>query len=141
MSKSHGFRKAGKWTPEYWAWQNMKRRVFRPTKKDGPNYTYLSICERWLHSFENFLEDMGLRPAKGYSLDRIDNFKGYEPGNCRWGTALQQARNSRQCKLTAGQILEIRDLRSLGYSQQKIADMFGVHQTTVSDIILGNTWR
>ncbi len=49
------------------------------------------MADCWL-KFENFLQDMGTKP-EGTSIDRIDPFKGYEPGNCRWATALEQARN------------------------------------------------
>lgn len=79
----------------YKTWSSMKQRCYSPKMEAFKFYGErgITVCERWLNSFENFLTDMGERPEKK-TLDRIDNSKGYFKENCRWATINEQARNT-----------------------------------------------
>lgn len=81
---------------EYFVWASMKQRCFNEKAQAYEHYggRGITVCDRWRDSFEAFLEDMGLCPSEG-QLDRIDNDKNYEPGNCRWTTSKIQNRNKR----------------------------------------------
>lgn len=83
-------------TPTWQSWRGMCKRCLDPRNQDFHSYggRGITICQRWLGSFESFLEDMGIRPDD-HSLDRIDNDGNYEPGNCRWATRSNQQRNKR----------------------------------------------
>ena len=79
-------------SPTYLSWKAMKIRCDSPGKRDAC-YAGVAICDRW-REFNNFLSDMGERP-EGKTLDRINPFGNYEPGNCRWATATEQRINTR----------------------------------------------
>lgn len=82
-------------TPEYNTWSSMKKRCHKINHKSYKDYGArgIFVCENWLNSFENFLNDMGDRPSKEYSLDRINGKLGYYKENCRWATKKEQNRN------------------------------------------------
>ena len=73
---------------EYKLWDSMKSRCYNPKSPSYKNYGAkgITVCERWRTSYDNFIEDMGHRHTPKHQLDRIDNNKGYEPGNCKWST-------------------------------------------------------
>jgi hypothetical protein len=80
---------------EYSAWRYMKDRCGNPNVRWYPRYggRGIRVCERWSESFDNFFADMGPKPSRGHSLDRIDPDGHYEPLNCRWATWKTQQRN------------------------------------------------
>jgi len=82
--------------PLYSTWANMKSRCANPKNPAYINYGErgISVCDEWL-SFETFAEDMGMKPSSELTLERIDNDKGYNKGNCKWGTRTEQCLNRR----------------------------------------------
>ena len=97
---------------EYSAWSHIKTRCY---DVDYPKYCDyggrgIMVCDRWLESFESFFEDVGPSPSEKHSIDRWPNNDGnYEPGNCRWATKGQQARNRRTSRLTESDVIAIRE--------------------------------
>lgn len=84
-------------TREYRAWVHMKHRCYNPSCRSYHSHggRGIKVHQSWVSDPRQFLSDMGPHPGKGYSLDRVDNDGDYEPGNCRWATPTQQARNTR----------------------------------------------
>ena len=108
--------KTEKSTPEYTCWYDMMRRCHSEGSKSFHNYggRGIFVCERWRDSFLDFLKDVGKRPSNKYSLDRIDNNKGYFPDNCRWTTQDIQTANRRRSRDTSSRYRGVSIIRKTG---------------------------
>lgn len=97
--KTHGESRGLKNTPEWRCWCYMKSRCNNPKNARYADWggRGIGVCERWSgkDGFANFIVDMGRKPTKRHSIDRIDNNKGYSKENCRWATPVQKSRNKR----------------------------------------------
>lgn len=82
-------------TPELTAWTNMKDRCNNRNYQGYKNYggRNIRVCDEWLHDFNAFHNDVGDKPTKQHSLDRINGDGNYEPGNVKWSTAHEQSSN------------------------------------------------
>jgi hypothetical protein len=109
----------------------------------------IRVCEEWRRSFAVFL-DWAMRNGyrSGLQIDRIDNDRGYCPENCRFVTALENARNKRLPQsprrtnptLTEEHVKQIRRLHTTGVSQRELGRRFGVNHATIWAIKCGRTW-
>lgn len=143
----HGATIGGGYTPEYSVWRSMKSRCLNTSNAHFADYggRGISVCDRWLHSFVNFLADMGPRPAgvgKGgralYSIERKNNDGDYEPGNCKWATRTEQMRNRRTARLLAAND-ETRTMaewaESVGLDQEVFRKRIDVRGWTVEEAL------
>lgn len=95
---THGQAVAGHQTSEYRCWAHIKDRCLTKRNESYPNYggRGIDMDPRWIGSFEAFFADVGPKPSPDLSIDRIDNERGYWPGNVRWATKAQQQQNRRR---------------------------------------------
>lgn len=91
MNAKHGM----SYSKEFVSWTKAKDRCFNSKHPAFHKYggSGITMCDKWKNSFEEFYSELGLCP-RGHTIDRIDNNKGYEPGNCRWASKKTQSQNS-----------------------------------------------
>jgi len=109
----------------YRAWEHMKTRCTNPNHPATHHYMGrgITVCARWLDSFEAFYEDMGEPPTPKHTLERIDNDGPYNPDNCKWATRTEQMRNRRSTIM----------LTYAGKTRPLVewAEQFGLRKTTL----------
>lgn len=146
----HGHCKHSCRSTEHNIWRAMTARCRRPTH---PAYKYygargITVCQEWQDSFEQFLADMGPRPA-GLTLERINNDRGYCPENCKWATVADQAKNKRpvenrnftapRYRLDFDKAREIRQLIKT-YAAEELAKRYGCSVSAIHNVIYNRRW-
>lgn len=129
---------------EYLTWKRIRLRCLNPkaTRFCDWGGRGIKICPEWINDYAAFLRDMGRRPSNRHSIDRYPDPNGnYEPGNCRWATPAQQARNSRQAKLTEASAEAIRQAVSAGVPRKQLRQQYGISSSALHSVVTGRTWR
>ncbi len=139
---THGESAGGHLTAEYRAWQSIRRRCFDPRHPDYHNYGGRGIlmCDEWRNCYQAFLAHVGRRPSPKHSIDRINNELGYQPGNMRWATSIEQIVNRRATKLTPEKVRDIRQALAHGERTKDVARRYGVHPVLIYKIAHGERW-
>ena len=152
----HGEKTGGRVSPEYTAWQQMHDRC---TNENSNSYKYyggrgIRICEQWA-TFSPFLADVGRKPGREYTIDRVDPNGNYEPGNVRWATRLEQSRNRRPftmaMKSPLTKVIEVDGIcdsisgwaRRLGWNRKSLAGRIAhgwSHEKAIKTT-MGKNWR
>jgi len=119
-------------TPVHRSWMSMRQRCLNPNDAAYANYggRGITICGHW-DLFENFLADMGF-PEQGQEIDRKENDGDYEPGNCRWASVVQQARNRRDTVIV--------EFNGEKRSLREWAEMLGIKFATLYARIVVKGW-
>lgn len=136
-NKTHGMSSM----PEYTVWVGMIQRCTNPNNDEYARYGArgITVCKDWQQSFKKFIDHIGPRPSAEFSVERIDNDKGYQPGNVRWATHHEQNRNMRsnQWITYKGQTKILTDwAESIGLSSCTISNLAAKHNKSVQDIVI-----
>lgn len=139
---THGLTRRGKVAPEYWIWRSMKQRCLDKSNIAYENYggRGITICNEWL-DFETFYKQMGPRPSKNHSINRIDNNAGYCPGNCEWASRETQMHNTRTNVFTEELVKQAREMYSNNYTTSEIAKALGTTYAATYAVVKNKSWK
>lgn len=136
MAKQYNFKHGMAGSPTYISWQNMRYRVRHRSCYEG-----VQICDRWKDNFIAFLRDMGERPSKEMTLDRIDPYGDYSPNNCRWADYKTQGRNKRTTRrfLVNGLMITLPEISEIYHiSMNTLKNIYKKDRNTKLETILRN---
>ena len=120
-------------SPEYLSWGAMRKRCKNPNVHNYKKYKELGVivCEEW-NDFSVFLADMGLKPSKTHTIERINNNKGYYKENCKWATKKEQQRNTR--------ITTFIEYKGIRKSTAEWAELIGFPLSVLYNRVIGCKW-
>ena len=126
----------------YVSWIEMHTRCYNKKRNSYRHYggRGIKMCLEWKASFLSFLRDMGERPSKGHSIDRIDVNGDYEPSNCRWASRTQQARNTRKTRITEAIADGMRELKAAGATLAQISEFYTTPKNIIGHVLSGRGW-
>jgi hypothetical protein len=139
IGNKHGFPVS----PEYTSWQQMKDRCYNKNAAGYKRYggRGIKVCKYWYDDFISFVKDMGRRPTRLHTLERVDNSKDYIPSNCKWATRKEQSHNRRSSVVTQQDVNDIRRDYATGlYSQRVLAEIYDISQQHVSSLVRRTRW-
>jgi len=129
--------------PEYRTWVSMKQRCYNPTHTSYKNYggRGITVCNKWLNSYTEFINDLGSKPNQEAELERINVNGNYEPSNCKWLSHKKQHANKRNNKLTQALADQIKsEYVPYVITQKMLAEKYNVSITTIRHIIINKIW-
>lgn len=142
--KQHGLSK----TKEYEVYSNMKDRCLNPNAIQYCDYggRGIKVCNRWLASFQDFIEDMGIKPTATSTIERLNVNGNYETDNCIWLERRLQNRNTRRNCFTELTVKEIKDLGTQGLTGAQVYHQLKekyptIKRSSINHVLAGRCWN